>query len=67
MDLVTAKKFFAQILDLKYTKSKDRATFRKIMKLVDVEGNRVALKENVLNFFTLPDFLSVIVRQEQTE
>lgn len=29
------------LLELDYTQSKDRVTFRKIMKLVDVESERV--------------------------
>jgi len=36
--LEEAKLFFAMLLELNYALPKDRVTFRKIMKLVDVDG-----------------------------
>lgn len=38
LDLMQAKMFFALIFDLNYHHAKDRATFRKIMRLVDVDA-----------------------------
>lgn len=31
------------------------------MKLVDIESKKIALKSNVLHFFSLPNFLEVVV------
>lgn len=39
LDLSQAKTFLKALLDLNYTKPKDRITFRKFMKLVDLKGN----------------------------
>jgi hypothetical protein len=65
LTLVECKKFFAMLLELDYSKAKDRVTFRKILKLVDIDNNKVAMKDAVIQFFTLPNFLEVIVNQEQ--
>ena len=35
------------------------------MKLVDVESERVVQRDNVLEFFSLPNFLEVIVNQKE--
>ena len=35
LTLSEAKQFFATLLDLKYSRSRDRATFRKILKVID--------------------------------
>lgn len=61
LNLSETKTFFALIFELDYMKSKDRVTFRKIMKLVDVDNERLVYKQNVLQFFSLPNFLEVIV------
>lgn len=44
LTLEECKKFFAMLLELKYTRAKDRVTFRKIMKLVDIENDKTAFK-----------------------
>ena len=43
-----SKQFFAVLLDLNYDLSKDRVTFWKIMKVVDVENKRIISKANIL-------------------
>lgn len=53
------------LLELDFTKANDRVTFRKIMKLVDVESERVVYKSNVLQFFSMPNFLEVIVSRDE--
>lgn len=65
LTLEECKKFFAMLLELDYNKAKDRATFRKIVKLIDIDNTQEARKENVIQFFTLPNFLEVIVKQEE--
>lgn len=65
MTLEEAKEFFALVLDLNFKKSKDRATFRKIMKLVDIENNHIVHKPEVIQFFSLSNFLDVIVTQPE--
>ncbi len=37
LSLTEAKKFFALVLDLNYKLPRDRVTFRKIMKILDVD------------------------------
>ena len=44
LTLQECKKFFAILLELNYTKAKDRVTFRKIIKLVDIENTKTAYK-----------------------
>jgi two pore calcium channel protein, plant len=65
LTLPEAKEFFALVLDLNFRKSKDRATFRKIMKLVDIENNRIVHKPEVMQFFSMSNFLEVIVNQPE--
>jgi hypothetical protein len=57
LKLEQAKKFFALILDLNYKKERDRNTFRKIMKIVDLDNQNQVKLDNVLEFFKLPNFL----------
>ena len=38
LTLEECKKFFGLLLELNYNKAKDRVTFRKVMKLVDMEN-----------------------------
>lgn len=52
---------------MKYDKAKDRVTFRKIMKLVDIDSKKIAIKSNVLHFFSLPNFLEVVVVDSNQE
>jgi hypothetical protein len=54
-----AKKFFALILDLDYRNPNDRTTFRKVMKVVDIESQSTVKIENVVEFFQLPNFLNL--------
>lgn len=53
--------FFALLLNLKYSQPNHKATFRKIVKIIDLEHERKFHKQNVLKFFTLPNFMNVIV------
>lgn len=48
LTLQESKKFFAILLDLKYKRAKDRVTFRKIMKLVDIENSKTSIRQNVI-------------------
>ena len=48
LTLNECKKFFAMLLELDYNKAKDRVTFRKILKLVDIDNTQMALKESVI-------------------
>lgn len=36
------------------------------MKLVDVDSERIVYKQNILQFFSLPNFLDVIVIQDES-
>lgn len=54
-----AKKFFALILDLDFRNPNDRITFRKVMKIVDIESQNTVKIENVVEFFQLPNFLNL--------
>ncbi len=38
LNLIEAKRFFAIVLDLNYKLPSDRVTFRKIMKVLDVDN-----------------------------
>ena len=64
LNLLEAKKFFAIVLDLNYKKPSDRVTFRKIMKVLDIDDQRIIYKANVIQFFSLPNFLNVVVANE---
>jgi hypothetical protein len=64
LNLIEAKKFFAIVLDLNYKKPSDRVTFRKIMKILDVDDQRFIYKTNVVQFFSLPNFLNAVVVEE---
>jgi len=64
LNLLEAKKFFSIVLDLNYKKPSDRVTFRKIMKVLDVDDQRIIYKVNVIQFFSLPNFLNVVVANE---
>ena len=48
------------LLDLNYKNPKDRVIFRKIIKLVDIDNKKIAVRANVTNFFSLPNFLEMI-------
>lgn len=54
-----AKKFFALILDLDFRNPNDRITFRKVLKIVDIESQNTVKIENVVEFFQLPNFLNL--------
>lgn len=64
MNLIEAKRFFAIVLDLNYKLPSDRVTFRKIMKVLDVDNQNLIYKGNVVEFFSLPNFLNVVVAGE---
>jgi hypothetical protein len=64
LSLSEAKSFFSMLLELDFKKANDRVTFRKIMLLVDVDSERIVYKSNVLQFFSLPNFLECIVAQD---
>lgn len=40
LNLDECKKLFAMLLDLKYTRARDRVTFKKILKLIDIDGHK---------------------------
>ena len=65
MDLNEAKSFFSTLLDLDFHKNRHKATFRKIMKLVDVENKHYVTKENAVHFFCLPNFLDIVMVKEE--
>lgn len=66
MTLVETKQFFAALLELDYSVPKHRATFRKIMKMIDIDNQHIAYKENVLQFFSLSNFTELIVVQDES-
>jgi len=59
LQLDEAKKFFALILDLDFKNTNDRTTFYKVMKVVDIENQNTVKIENVVEFFSLPNFLNL--------
>lgn len=48
LNLVQAKRFFALVLDLDFKLPRDRVTFRKIMKILDLDDQRLVYKDNVI-------------------
>lgn len=48
LDLAETKKLFAMLLDLKWTRNRDRVTFKKIIKLIDIDGTKEIQKENLI-------------------
>ena len=59
LDLDEAKKFFELVLDFNYKKKEGRAKFRKIMSIIDSDGELRVRKENLIEYFSLPNFLDV--------
>lgn len=50
------KRFFHKVLDLNFDCPQDRRTFAKIMRLVQSKTDKIVVKENIIAFFTQPDF-----------
>ena len=67
LNLVQAKRFFALVLDLDFKLPRDRVTFRKIMKILDLDDQRLVYKDNVIQFFSLPNFLNVVVNEDMSD
>ena len=65
LDLEQAKKFMSTLFELDYTQNSDRITFRKFLKIVDVNQRNVVVKQHLKQFFSLPNFLELL--QENTD
>ena len=64
LDLDEAKKFFELVLDFNYKTKEGRAKFRKIIAIVDTEGELRVRKENLIEYFSQPNFLDVDAVEE---
>jgi two pore calcium channel protein len=64
LDLGEAKRFFELVLDFNYKTKEGRAKLRKIMTIVDTEGELRVRKENLIEYFSLPNFLDVDEMEE---
>jgi hypothetical protein len=64
LDLDEAKRFFELVLDFNYKTKEGRAKLRKIMTIVDTEGELRVRKENLIEYFSLPNFLDVDEMEE---
>lgn len=64
LDLDEAKKFFELVLDFNYKTKEGRTKFRKIMGILDSEGELRVRKENLIEYFSLPNFLDVEEMEE---
>jgi len=60
LDLEQAKKFMSTLFELDYTQNSDRITFRKFIKIVDVNQRNVVVKQHLKQFFGLPNFLELL-------
>ena len=56
LNMKQTRKFFELVLDLNMKKSKHRRMMRQILKIVDPDGDKQILKENVLDFFEISGF-----------
>jgi two pore calcium channel protein, plant len=57
LSMSQAKVFFQNIFDLDYSDAKDRVTFRKIMKQLDPDNQKIVYRDDVREFFESPNFL----------
>ena len=64
LDLDEAKRFFELVLDFNYKTKEGRAKFRTIIALVDTEGELRVRKENLIEYFSQPNFLDVDAVEE---
>lgn len=60
LDLEQAKKFMSTLFELDYTQNSDRITFRKFLKIVDVNQRNIVVKQHLKQFFSLPNFLELL-------
>ena len=66
LTIVQAREFFALALDLNYHKRAHRDTLRQTLKIIDPEGNRILLRDRILEFFEIGGFAMLpSLEQEQ--
>lgn len=59
-----AQDFFEEILDLDYSQPKAKATFRKIMSILDPLGENIIRRADVMQWLSLPGFVKAIVVED---